>query len=556
MAIKAIALIRTSTTVQEIESQKKQVLDMCYEDGLKDDEIIIVGNKGASAIKVDDNYLRNMTEVYELIEKHKTITCVYAWAIDRIGRTREHLSKFRETLLSKKIQLVIRTPYLKLLNDDGSENISVGIAFSVFIEMAVQEMKQKAERFRRAKDRDRKLGKLLGGRSYSFGYRVDENNFIVPDEEEVKIVREIFEEYSSGKWSLNTLTTEMYKRGAKRKGNKIPMTTIRTILYCWDKYCGEHPTLNYPPIITPELAHKVKEMLTYNRNIAKPRKHHYFGSGILKCRCGSRMKFKSPCYSCWNKDNFLDKLIGEKSKCTYEYNNIHVKYMDGVLWKVALECYGKSLEELDSHKKKEYQKEIKIINRKLTTLNNSLNQFNEKKKRLVTRFVLEDISEDFINNLRIKLDEQRKKVINEINSLNDRKSVLQANLDIGNNNKTKNELKFLTLMHIEIKRDEEQMNDIVKKFIKKVVVGKFDGDLGNLKPKHRGKDRKEFKKVIELDIDTIYGNKTLIYIPNYPTSNKVWYKEDDNDEYVPFYFSEVHRKDGKLDLVFNGEEIK
>ena len=68
--IKAIALIRTSTDRQEIESQKEQVLQMCYYDGLTDDEIIndamgIFQQYYPNTIKIDyDNaHTREMEQV-------------------------------------------------------------------------------------------------------------------------------------------------------------------------------------------------------------------------------------------------------------------------------------------------------------------------------------------------------------------------------------------------------------------------------------------------------------------------------------------------------------
>lgn len=151
MEKKVIALIRTSTIQQEIDSQREEVLSLILSDGYSMDEIEVVGEKGASAIKMDEAYLKNINRVYELIEQ-QPIKAVYAWAIDRIGRNRTMLNDFRETLIGKHIQLIIKNPELRLLNPDGSENSGIGLAFSLFAEMAVQEMQQKKARFARAKN--------------------------------------------------------------------------------------------------------------------------------------------------------------------------------------------------------------------------------------------------------------------------------------------------------------------------------------------------------------------------------------------------------------------
>ena len=106
---KAIAIIRTSTEQQEIDSQKAEVLSLATAAGYTIDEIEVVGKKGASAINVDEAYRENLIDVYELIESEH-IEAVFAWAIDRIGRQEEILMQLKNRLISKKIQLVIKNP--------------------------------------------------------------------------------------------------------------------------------------------------------------------------------------------------------------------------------------------------------------------------------------------------------------------------------------------------------------------------------------------------------------------------------------------------------------
>lgn len=169
MEKKVIAIVRTSTTQQEIDSQRKEVLSMAIADGYSIDEIEVVGRAGASAIKVDEAYQENMNRVYELIDTIPTIEAVYAWAIDRIGRNEEILMKLKNTLINKKIQLVIKNPSLRLLEANGDVNAGVELAFSLFATMAKQEMEQKKARFNRARKRNDEKGKYNGG-YVAYGY--------------------------------------------------------------------------------------------------------------------------------------------------------------------------------------------------------------------------------------------------------------------------------------------------------------------------------------------------------------------------------------------------
>lgn len=543
--IKAIALIRTSTIQQEIDSQKEQILKLCYEDGLKEDEVIIVGKQGASAIKVDDAYIENMNRVYELLYTHPSIKTVYVWAIDRIGRTREHLSNFRETLLKKKVQLIIKTPYLRLLNEDGSENVGVGIAFSVFIEMAIQEMKQKVERFKRAKERNRKNGKFNGGPMLLYGYKVNEDGYYEVDEVDGQVVKEIFEEYATGKWSLNTLTTEMYKRGYRKKGkNKLPITTIRVALYNYKRYAGIDENYNYPQIISKELAYQVKERLEQNKRMQKSKKHTYLGFGIVYCKCGSRLKQNGTHYKCNAKFNKLGRLIGELPKCNLKENNVNCGILDGILWKVALDCYSIALDKLNKDKRKELNKELKILDKKANNLEKIIAGFKEKRKKLKTKYVLEDLSEDEIIILGNKLKQQEKKYKEELENIKLKQSKIKVTLSMGNDTKRDNEKKFLTMFDTEFFSTEKEMKNLVNKYIIKGTIGKYEGELN--KYQHRNKR-------IEIVLETVYGTRTFIIFPAVRDKNKV-YELYNGNEIEPFYYEEIIRNSKGFELEFKGYE--
>ena len=86
--MKDIILIRTSTLRQDVDEQLKETIE--FQSSISKNETIVVGGKGASAIKLDEQYLYNINRVYNLIEEGD-IECVYAWSVDRIGRNRNFL---------------------------------------------------------------------------------------------------------------------------------------------------------------------------------------------------------------------------------------------------------------------------------------------------------------------------------------------------------------------------------------------------------------------------------------------------------------------------------
>ena len=530
--IKAIAIIRTSTDRQEIESQKEQVLQMCYNDGLKEDEVIVIGEQGASAIKLDEAYLKNMNQIYELISTTPSIKTIYAWAIDRIGRNEEFLMKFKNTLISKKIQLVIKNPSLRLLNDDGSVNAGMELAFALFVTMAKQEMEQKKARFQRAKERNKNQGKYNGGPYILFGYKVGDNGYFEPNDEEVEIVREVFEEYGSGKWSLRKLCVEMMNRGYERKGEKIPLGTIKTILYSGLKYCGIDKRVAYPPILSEDIVNKVNEQLKKNVKIQKSSTHHYFGHKIMKCPCGESLRAYNDHYKCASKTTDYRKLTGKLKPCEYDHNNISLAVMDGILWKVAKECHERVLNEINGEKKKELQKEKKILEKKIAKFQKDIDGFKDKINKLIERSVLEDMSDDMFNSIKMKLKNQQDKILKEKNESEEKLGRVNATLNIGSNSKKDNELKFLTLFNMEQSISEQEMNELVHKYITRGIIKKYEGE--------RLKGYEDWK-TSEIILDTIFGKRRFMYFPYAKKQKNVFEWLEEYDKWDWFIYEDIVR---------------
>ena len=278
--MKAIGLIRTSTARQEVESQKSEVISLIKADGYSDKDIIVVGCAGASAIKIDEQYQQNIEEVYRIIDEGN-VACVYAWGIDRIGRNEEVLMQFKNKLISKKVNLKIKNPSLSLLDDDGTVNQGVELAFSLFATMAKQEMETKKARFKRAKERNKKEGKFNGGR-IMFGYSTDENGFFVENEEQSKVVRYIFTEYANSAKSTAKIAQEVQElKLVKQYSQKKSADHFVQEVLKNEAYLGGSV---YPRIITDEMFYAAKQKLSDYRVLAKVRytETPYYCQGLLK----------------------------------------------------------------------------------------------------------------------------------------------------------------------------------------------------------------------------------------------------------------------------------
>lgn len=112
----------------------------------------------------------------------------------------------------------------------------------------------------------------------------------LPDHK-LPLIKEAFELYDTGNYSLSTLTDEMKKRGLKGKSGKpITKGTIETILknpfyvglFRWN---GEIYKGNHEPAVDRPLFDRVQERLT-GKNVRGKSKHEYSLSKFVQCSCG------------------------------------------------------------------------------------------------------------------------------------------------------------------------------------------------------------------------------------------------------------------------------
>ena len=274
---KAILLVRVSTVKQEILTQTKELVEYALADGYKKSDMIIIEGVGASAIKLNSIYLQEMEQLYKTIEENE-ISSLYAWEISRIGRNEEILMKFKNFLIDRKVQLVIKNPSLRLLNADGSVNTGVELAFSLFATMSKQEMEIKNERFKRAKERNKLEGRYNGGR-IKLGYKLDENKYFIVDEEKAQIVRNIFEWFVNDGLSQIKIHGRLMDMGIFKGRDLFASRGKRIGEIMRDKaYIGEG---NYPRIVSDEIFERANEKMS-NRHKWRNSKNIFFCKGLIK----------------------------------------------------------------------------------------------------------------------------------------------------------------------------------------------------------------------------------------------------------------------------------
>ena len=127
-----------------MDNQRNEMRDFVNSMGYSD--IIYVEGIGASAIKINDEYIEMYAEVRKHIE-NGDISAVAVWAVNRLARDEEWFIRFKKLFIENKIQFIVKNPTLSLLNEDGSVNAGSELALSLFSTMAKQDMEEKKAKF-------------------------------------------------------------------------------------------------------------------------------------------------------------------------------------------------------------------------------------------------------------------------------------------------------------------------------------------------------------------------------------------------------------------------
>lgn len=409
---KCILLVRVSTQKQDFDEQEKELYQLALSDGYKDENIIPICEK-ESGIKLSEEDRNGLNRLKEEISKGN-INCVYAWEISRIARKKKIIFSITDFLVAHKIQLIIKEPYLKLLNPDNTVNEGAETILTLFSQIAESEMRNKLARWKRTRVANAKAGIWNGGTKARFGYSIDENKRYVINEEEAKIVKLLYEIYTTTLLGQQHLRKEMAKRGYNLSEDRIRRvlsykgyTGIPSKWVYYEvedgkaikKYGNE---IKYPAIISEATFQKAQEKKLKANTTAHKGKNYYFARGLMKCpECGhSYIGYKhGGHYLCvaYKNDN------RDICKC---HNNtaININILDTLLWDAASSEYISERAKNSADSKEEYKKQIEALEEVINATDSKINKAHEKKKRLALIFADGAIDEDAYQSRKLAVD--------------------------------------------------------------------------------------------------------------------------------------------------------
>ena len=456
MANKIIILSRISTAPQSIESQTNDLIREAERLGYDKKHHIIIESV-ESAIKLSEEERIGLQKLKYYIETDKDVDCVICWEPSRLSRQQKTLYSIRDYLISKKIQLYILNPYMKLLTDDRTQmDTTANIVFSLFSTIAENEMMIKKERFMRAKNELTKQGKKSAG-AVIFGYMKDKDKNCILHPLHSKIITDLFTYYAEND---DTSLFETYKYASTKWPEIFPITEYtkaqHKIRHFFDTEYYYKGNWCYPPIISEELWNKVHDKMSKAR--CKPRyntKLNYLGRGKVRCKeCGNIMTGiggNVKAYCCCT-----DKLHSLQ---------INIDVMDWIIWE-EVRVAANIASSLDNSSK------IIEINTKITNKKTEYNQIesyiNEKTIKL-DKLVALYLDDKIDNNIYNRRYEELNK---DINDKKKQLEIIQSQINelesvLANNNIT--EIKPVLLDDI---TDFDIKLEYVRKYLKNVILSR------------------------------------------------------------------------------------
>ena len=245
--------------------------------------------------------------IKELLSRARTneVDIIIVYKLDRLTRSIINFYNLYEVFEKHHVSIASATEPIDSTNPTGRLVINIILSFAqhereMIVERTVDKMKANAEK-----------GRWNGG-MIPFGYDIDHiNSILIPNENEAKITKEIYEIYLkhqnlstvcriiNNKGYRTKLRSIQDKKGEKKRygGKRFQEDTILRILtnpvYIGDvRYKNQTFKGLHQPIITASIFKKVQEILKKRskRREFKKDEHVHLLKGLIKCQdCGSIM---------------------------------------------------------------------------------------------------------------------------------------------------------------------------------------------------------------------------------------------------------------------------
>jgi len=475
-------------TQQEGGIRKSQELDLRYK----------IWNEGGQSSNKED--LTNRPVLSKLLEEviGGRIKHLYVFNTDRLSRNEQTWFFIKLTLLKNDVKLYTATQNYNF--DNPTDRLLLGI----LSEVSSYDNYLRTERSRLGKFKRIKQGYWMGG-SAPFGYVVNDKK-LVPNKEESKWVKFIYESYKNGK-TIRAIKNDLLKNGVlTRRGNAVwTLGSIEKLLtnshYGGFYLVKDHKTeevirVECPSILSSTLIHQVqilKQSRTRQTRITESnQKNFYLLREFLFCGyCGARYsgriypsQYRSNYYCPRNERNYVNEQTGKTQKCLNR-RYLKIEETNKLIWDTVVEVMTKShlfkeevktqvlggSQSLDSQKDeiKKFKSKLKKNETEIRDVTNSI--VNLETDQILKRRSSSDVAKilENVEKVRQKLERDRESISQQIYSLENRVSWIDWISEFG---------KRITEMSV---FSEEEKSKFLKGVIQKIEVQTIDKQKHELK---------------------------------------------------------------------------
>lgn len=309
---------------------------------------------------------------------------------------------------------------------DADSNSTQIMAYHFYIMLAESYTNNISDNVKRSFNQMREEGKLTGSAPIGYLNRRDENGNadIILDKTRAPFIRKIFEEYSTGLYSLKQLRDKTITWGLKNKTKSntyLSVSQIDKILK--SKFYHGYITYKtktyehiYPRIIDKELYKKCEDVRNgKSKNYSNDTKKDFIFKGLIICKdCGCTITPEI------KKGKYIYLRQNPKNGCTCKQINENeaLETVENVLSSMPLK--EELANALKSELKENLKKEESFKINSLTMLTKELEAINKKSKKLLNLYLENDesITKEEYNNQKQEFLKEKDKIESQIAKLN------------------------------------------------------------------------------------------------------------------------------------------
>lgn len=472
---RVIAMVRTSTDRQSTVDQRNEMIEFCKSEGYDESEIELVETQGASAYKVDDEYQAMIARVKDIINNNPNIEAFTVWHINRAFRNEVEYANLKAFLVEHGVNLITKNPYLKLLTPDGKVDGGMRFAISIMAVLAEVDNEERIAKFQRAKRANSAKGKYNGG-GVKYGYRVNDEGYVVPDEKQVAVIIKLYELYATGQYSIQSLARELLELGiTKEDGKQITPDIIARVLAdtayigYTDKGGKARSHRKFVPIMTQELWDKVAQVRR-NNYMDIPRTNQIsLASKIIKCPvCGGNLHRDGNHFLCWKHNRHSNAAI-KGDHCSYSLH-IPTSPTHSILWSIAKDMHVEHLLSLGRQDVNTYRAKLETLDNKIANIQAQIEALESKRSKAVDSYIEGHLNKQQRDDKLAKIgaDEQVLKLrLNDLKS--DRNKTNKLFKQLSNPENYAMSI-FHTMTSVINERDLAKMSEIIHTYILRCTV--------------------------------------------------------------------------------------